>query len=219
MRDDRVIANLTAPHASDRRKFLAGSAASTVALVNPAPACTADEASLPIYVPGAPVQDLAPLELTAPAASARLGGIDLWDWGTGGSGPPMVFLHPAEGSGHVWGHQQRAFLAAGYRAIGYSRRGFRGSSAGDPEAPGNAADDLAKLADYLAIDRFHLIGTAACGFVAACFAIASPPVARLLQRAIPGSDLTILRDCGHSACWERPDDFNHTVLDFLARHA
>lgn len=37
------------------------------------------------------------------------------------------------------------------------------------------------------------------------------------QAQLPGSELAILAQCGHSAYFERPDAFNHAVLDFLQR--
>jgi len=260
--------------------------------------------------------------LSAPSGVAKLAGVDLWYWDTGGDKPAIVLLHPATGSGLVWGYQQAALAAAGYRVIGYSRRGFNGSSAGDPASPGTGADDLRMLLNHLRIERAHLVGTAAGGFVAASFAlmwpgrvrsltlactilsgaertvidmlsflrepwynalphefrelspsyraidkagvqrwhelheqsrgsnppvnqpagepatlaaiarlampvllisgdadlISPPPVARLFNRTIPGSQLVVIPESGHSAYWERPDQFNGALLSFLGRH-
>jgi pimeloyl-ACP methyl ester carboxylesterase len=263
-----------------------------------------------------------PPPITAQATVAKLQGVDLWYWDSAGDGPAIVLLHPATGSGQVWGYQQSIFAAAGYRVIGYSRRGFNGSSPVDPANPGSGADDLRLLLDHLRIDRAHLLGTAAGGFVAASFALAwprrvesltlactilsgaeravmemlpslrepwynalphefrelspsyraidmagvrrwhelnalsrgnnpavnqpagepatlaaiarltmpvllisgdadlisPPPVARLFHRTIRGSKLVVLPECGHSAYWERPNDFNSAVLRFIGRH-
>jgi pimeloyl-ACP methyl ester carboxylesterase len=261
-----------------------------------------------------------PAPLTAPAAVAQLDGVDLWYWDTGGDRPAVVLLHPATGSGLVWGYQQAAFAAAGYRVIGYSRRGFNGSNSGDPAKPGTAAEDLRKLLDHLRVERAHLIGTAAGGIVAASFALAwpqrvrslvlactllspsdreistlisslrepwyntlphevrelspsyraidkdgvqrwhelhaqsrganppvtqpsgepanlaaiarlampvlfiagdadlisPPPLARRFSKAVAGSRIVVLPECGHSAYWERPREFNAAVLGFLS---
>src|SRR4051812_3031951 len=54
----------------------------------------------------------------------------LWYWDTGGTGTPMVLLHPASGSAESWPYQQPFFARAGYRVIGYSRRGHLNSEAG-----------------------------------------------------------------------------------------
>jgi pimeloyl-ACP methyl ester carboxylesterase len=48
--------------------------------------------------------------------------------------------------------------------------------------------------------------------------IAPPPFARLFARSIPNSELVILTESGHSGYWERPDQFNRAVLDFIGRH-
>jgi len=264
-----------------------------------------------------------PPAITAQSAVAKLGSVELAYWDSGGNGPAVVLLHPATGSRLVWGYQQAAFAAAGYRVIGYSRRGFNGSSPVDPANPGTGADDLRLLLDHLRIDRAHLVGTAAGGFVAASFAltwpkrvisltlactilsgaeravtdmlpalrepwynalphefrelgpsyraidaagvqrwhelnaqsrgsnpavnqpagepatltaitrltmpvllisgdadlISPPPVARLFHRTIRGSELVVLGECGHSAYWERPVEFNDAVLRFIARRS
>jgi pimeloyl-ACP methyl ester carboxylesterase len=47
---------------------------------------------------------------------------------------------------------------------------------------------------------------------------APPPIARMMARAIPGSALSVIPECGHSAHWERPDIFNGVLLDFLRRN-
>lgn len=48
--------------------------------------------------------------------------------------------------------------------------------------------------------------------------IAPPPFLRLFAEAMPGSQLRVLPECGHSAYWESPEIFNSTVLEFLKRH-
>ena len=260
-----------------------------------------------------------PAPQSAPANVAQLDGVNLWYWDTGGDKPAVVLLHPGTGSGLIWGYQQAAFAAAGYRVIGYSRRGFHGSSNGDAARPGTAAQDLRMLLDHLRIERAHLVGSAAGGIVAASFALTSaqrvrslvlactllsptdpeissmlsalrepwydtlphevrelspsyraidkegtqrwhdlhaqsrgtnpplnqpvgepatlaaiarltmpvlfiagdadlispPPLARRFSQAIAGSRLVVLPECGHSAYWERPRDFNAAVLAFL----
>jgi pimeloyl-ACP methyl ester carboxylesterase len=261
-----------------------------------------------------------PAPLSARAAVAELDGVNLWYWDTGGDKPAVVLLHPATGSGLVWGYQQAAFAAAGYRVIGYSRRGYHGSSNGDPAKPGTAADDLRMLLDHLRVDRAHLLGSAAGGIVAASFALSAPqrvrslvlactllspsdpeissllsavrepwystlpnevkelspsyraidkegvrrwhdlhaqsrgtnpplnqpageaatlgaiarltmpvlfiagdadlisppPLARRFSQAVAGSRIVVLPECGHSAYWERPREFNAAVLAFLS---
>lgn len=42
-----------------------------------------------------------------------------------------------------------------------------------------------------------------------------PPVLRQLHELRPDARLEILRECGHSPQWERPDLFNATLVDFV----
>lgn len=104
----------------------------------------------------------------------------LWCWDTGGTGEPVVLLHAIVGSGAMWLYQQPVLAAAGYRVIGYSRRGHFGSDAGDPADPGTGAGDLAALLDRLDIPSAHIVGTAGGGFIAADFALAFPERVRSL---------------------------------------
>lgn len=119
----------------------------------------------------------------APAreASADLPGVHLWFTDSGGSGEPVVFVHAATGSSRVWEYQRPVFAQRGYRVITYDRRGY-GRSAADPSGPqpGTGADDLNGLIDHLKIDRFHLVGTAAGGFVAWDYALSFPKRLRSL---------------------------------------
>jgi len=112
--------------------------------------------------------------------SIALPGVRLWVVDTGGAGVPVVFLHAATGSSRVWDHQIPAFSEKGFRVIAFDRRGW-GRSTVEAGAPsGTAADDLVALADALKIDRFHLVGTAAGGFVAFDFALSYPQRLRSL---------------------------------------
>jgi pimeloyl-ACP methyl ester carboxylesterase len=119
----------------------------------------------------------------APAreASADLPGVHLWFTDSGGSGAPVVFVHAATGSSRVWEYQRPVFTARGFRVITYDRRGY-GRSVADPAGaqPGTGADDLNALMDHLKIDRFHLVATAAGGFVAWDYALSFPKRLRSL---------------------------------------
>ncbi len=115
-------------------------------------------------------------EATADVPGARLFYLD-----SGGTGTPVVFLHANTGSSRVWEFQIPVFTAAGYRFVTFDRRGW-GRTTTDPGGsnPGTAADDLLALLDRLGIDRIHLIGTAAGGFVALDFALSYPQRLRSL---------------------------------------
>src|SRR5437867_5719136 len=114
------------------------------------------------------------------AAAAREGyadlpGVRIWYKYTGGSGIPVVFMHAATGSSRVWEYQIPAFTAAGYRVIAYDRRGW-GRTVIDPAGPqpGTAADDLQGLVEYMRLERFHLVATAAGVSVSLDYAVSFP---------------------------------------------
>jgi len=69
----------------------------------------------------------------------------------------------------MWENQIPAFTGVGYRFIAYDRR-----------AEGSAVEDLEALAAHLALDRFHLVGTAAGGIVAVDYALTHPERLRSL---------------------------------------
>jgi pimeloyl-ACP methyl ester carboxylesterase len=47
--------------------------------------------------------------------------------------------------------------------------------------------------------------------------ITPPAIMRLVRDAIPGAQMVVAEETGHSLYWERPDLFNSAVLEFLAR--
>lgn len=125
-----------------------------------------------------------PVPAQAPAKEgvAVLPGTRLFFWDTGGDGPAVVLLHPATGSALMWVYQQPVFVRAGYRVIGYSRRGYYRSDPARQDDPGFAADDLHDLVSYLGIAKFHAVSSAAGGSIAADYALTHPE--RLLSLVI-----------------------------------
>lgn len=262
-----------------------------------------------------------PLAVTqglAPTADGRV-----WYWDTGGSGSPVVFVHPNAGSGLSWFHQGPTFAKAGHRVVGYSRLNYFGSDCADRDMPGIASENLRALVDHLGLGRLHLVSVAAGGGVATDYALsypqsllsltvcsrtagiakgpvadavkalkppqwsslprwfqevgpsyrggnpqglerwieinrlsevrksdggrqrnrnlltaealaqlamptllmtgdadltAPPSVVRVVAGHIPGSELVIVPEAGHSIYWEQPEAFNRHVLDFIGRH-
>jgi pimeloyl-ACP methyl ester carboxylesterase len=309
-----------------RRDLLAGGAlAGAAALVGAAAPAVAQTAGRRVDLPPADPNPFKapplPPALTAPSAVAKLDGVNIWYWDTGGPGEVVVLQHAMTGSGHVWGYQQQAFRDAGYRVIGYSRRSYRETTSPNPGA-GNAVEDMRMLMDHLKVDKCHVIGTAGGGLLAAGWALhhpnrthtitiahsvvllgapeltpyfttwgqpwqanvphdynelspsyralakegwamwkdlahkareqqkglpsqpyggpnsmadlaritaptlliygdadpgSTPPLGRLFNRTIPGSEFVMFTECGHSGYWERPDMFNAVVLDFMKR--
>jgi pimeloyl-ACP methyl ester carboxylesterase len=269
--------------------------------------------------PMAPV--LLPAQVAAREAMAELPGARLWFWDTGGTGTPIVLLHPASGSALIWGYQQPVFAKAGYRVIAYSRRGYFNSESGDRANPGIGSEDLQHLVDHLGLGKFHLVASAAGGSIASDYAfshgdrllsltvssnqfgvtegeifaagarirpriwdempveyrelgpsyravnpdgyklwvelerksgfdaavrqrlanriteamlgglkvptlvisgaadLATPPsISRMLAARIPGSELVVAPEAGHSVYWEAPEVFNRAVLEFAGKH-
>jgi pimeloyl-ACP methyl ester carboxylesterase len=263
-----------------------------------------------------------PVQVSAKTGTAQLPDTRLYYWDTGGDGPAIVLLHPATGSALIWGHQQPVFAKAGYRVIGYSRRGYYNSAPYEKEKPGTGADDLRALADSLGLARFHAVASAAGGSIAADFALSypdrllsltissnsfgvrdgaiakaanfirpqgwddlapefrelgpsyraltpegvrqwvelehkahvssdfrqrlknemtqvrlkalkppvlvingaadlstPPSIGRMLVAEIPGSELVVAPESGHSVYWEQPDIFNRAVIDFTGKHS
>ena len=116
-------------------------------------------------------------------AFASLSGRRLWYVDTGGSGTAVVLLHAASGSSLMWERQLPALRGAGYRVIAYDRVGWGRSELDEGSAPGTAADDLQALLALLRVERFHLVSTAAGGFVAFDYALSFPERLRSLTVA------------------------------------
>lgn len=141
------------------------------------------------------------------------GGAKLWYSDTGGSGTPVILLHPASGNATSWAYQQPALAEAGYRVISYSRRGYYGSEPPAVDDPGTAAGDLDELANYLGIGKFHLVATAAGGFVSLDYAIAHED--RLLSLVFSNSlggidDAAFRQTLGHLL----PPTFSQLPVEF-----
>lgn len=125
------------------------------------------------------VWDKVPIPVQAPVRQgvAKLPDTNLFFWDTEGDGHPVILLHAATQSAMGWVYQQPVLAAAGYRVIGYSRRGYQGSDGGEP---GVAADDLLHLMRYLKIGRADLVAAAQGGFFALDFALTHPGMVRSL---------------------------------------
>jgi pimeloyl-ACP methyl ester carboxylesterase len=157
-----------------------------------------------------------PVPEQAPATEYRIpvsGGGSLWCWDTGGSGQPVILLHPGSGSGESWPYQQPVLARAGFRAIGYSRRGAYGSVAGTEAEADTVSGDLNTLADHLGLGRFHLNGSAAGGSVALDYALSHPD--RLRSLTVSGSVMGVL-DAEYQALTKalQPDPFGDMPVDF-----
>ncbi len=173
--------------------------ASTIFALAATLAATAASAQNP--APDAPLPLALPEPIQTKGGLAVLPDTRLWYWDTGGDGPPIVLVHPATGSALIWGYQQPAFAKAGYRVIGYSRRSYYNSDPLVADRPGIASEDLHHLADYLGLAKFHLVGSAAGGGIAADYAVSHPD--RLLS-LIVASNPSGLSSGPIATLYERP---------------
>ncbi|HEY3168243.1 MAG TPA: alpha/beta fold hydrolase [Candidatus Binatia bacterium] len=130
-----------------------------------------------------------PIPAQAPAKedSAELPGTRLWYWDTGGAGAPVVFLHPATGSTLIWLYQQPVFAKAGFRVIAYSRRNHYNSDLAPEDNPGTGSEDLHNLMEFLGVEKFHAVSSAAGGSVATDYAFSHPE--RLLSLTVSSNNL------------------------------
>jgi pimeloyl-ACP methyl ester carboxylesterase len=128
-----------------------------------------------------------PKQVPAREGMAELPGTHLGYWDTGGAGEPVVFLHPASGSALVWLYQQPVFAKAGYRVVAYSRRNYYNSDLAPEDNPGTGSEDLHHLIEFLGLEKFHVVSSAAGGSVAADYALSHPE--RLLSLTVSSNNL------------------------------
>lgn len=138
------------------RRSLMGLLASTSLVALPLGTALAQVPPSP-FLPPVPIPAQAPFK----EGVAELPGTKLYYRDSGGNGPVVVFMHPATGSAMVWDYQQPAFVKAGYRVIAYSRRGYFGSQPADKDNGGTPSKDLGALMDFLGVQKFALVASAA----------------------------------------------------------
>ena len=89
---------------------------------------------------------------------------------SGGAGVPVIFLHAGSGNSMMWEYQISAFTEAGYRFIAIDYRGV--DTAAGAAGTVDASTRISELVALLALDRFHLVGTALGGGRALEYALA-----------------------------------------------
>ncbi|MEU6252557.1 alpha/beta hydrolase [Streptomyces sp. NPDC047043] len=198
----------TRPAGPTRRAVVGGAALAALA----ATGGTAQAAGTTPAEPWAPV----PVPEQVPVTESLIpvsGGGSLWCWDTGGDGEAVVLLHPGSGSGESWPYQQPVLAAAGFRVVGYSRRGAYKSVAGTKVEADTASGDLNTLADHLGLDRFHLSGSAAGGPVALDYALSHED--RLRSLTVSGSVMGIMdTEYQELTAALQPDPFGDMPVDF-----
>src|SRR5712671_2678251 len=203
---DIVTINCPTPRSAPMRK--------TMTSVLLAAGMAAAGAGLPKTASAQPIM-VTPIPAQVPAKEgfADIPDTRLWYWDTDGTGTPIVLLHPATGSGLIWGYQQPVLAKAGYRVIAYSRRGYINSATFDPAKRGIGAEDLRALADHLGLGRFHLVASAAGGSIASDFAFSYQT--RLLTLTISSNSFGV-RDgeIAKAASFIRPKGWDDMPAEF-----
>jgi pimeloyl-ACP methyl ester carboxylesterase len=161
------------------------------------------------------------------AGHADLPGVRLWYTDSGGSGVPVVLLHANTGNADSWQFNIPGIVDAGYRVVTFDRRGWGRSTANlntGPQ-PGTIADDLHALAEYLKLDRFHVVAVAGGGFAAYDYVLWHSERVRSLVIAASGGavvddELRLLREKtalpGFSS-W--PAEFREVSMGYMATNA
>jgi 3-oxoadipate enol-lactonase len=65
--------------------------------------------------------------------------------------------------------------------------------------------------------RLGEIGVPTCIMVGELDLIKGPRYAEIIHRAIPHAEHHLIHGAGHASCWEKPDEFNAIILDFLTK--
>ncbi|MBT2187598.1 alpha/beta fold hydrolase [Sphingobium nicotianae] len=133
-----------------------------------------------------------PAQAAAKEGLVNIGPARLWFWDTGGKGEVVVLNHSDAQSSECWKYQQPVLAKAGYRVIGWSRRGTFRSERRPQGNPGTGSADLARLLDLLKVDACHLVGSAEGAAVAVHFALEHPARARSLL--LSGGRLGVAED-------------------------
>jgi pimeloyl-ACP methyl ester carboxylesterase len=182
----------------------AGLAALGIGPIEKAHSQTATNSMKPIPIPA---------QVPAKDAVAQIPDTKLWYWDTGGTGVPIVLLHPATGSALIWSYQQPVFAKAGYRVIAYSRRGYYNSAPFDRNNPGIGSEDLRHLADALGLGRFHVVASAAGGSIASDLAFSNQD--RLLSLSISSNSFGVRdSEIAKTAAAIRPEGWEKMPADF-----
>jgi pimeloyl-ACP methyl ester carboxylesterase len=111
-----------------------------------------------------------------------IGSDQVWVEDTGGSGEPVVLLHPGITDSTIW--DRLGPLLGEKRVVRYDRRGF-GQSPVATE-PFQAMADLVAVLDHLGAERAHLVGNSMGGETSLALAVTSPERIASMTLLCPG---------------------------------
>jgi pimeloyl-ACP methyl ester carboxylesterase len=107
---------------------------------------------------------------------------EVWVDDTGGTGVPVVLLHPGITDSTIW-DRLLPFLG-GQRVIRVDRRGFGKSPVATEEF--QALADLVAVLDHVGADRVHLVGNSMGGETSLALAVSSPERVASMTLLCPG---------------------------------
>jgi pimeloyl-ACP methyl ester carboxylesterase len=171
-------------------------------------------ASLPIHAGAALAAD-APL--TIKEGTVDIGAVHIYYLDTGGKGETILLMHPALASSDAYRKYQIApFVAAGYRVVAYDRPNY-GKTRYDPVASPlktDATDDLDAFVRRLGLDRFHIVGTGAGGYIGVDYVLSHPEKVRSL--VVSNAMLAVKDDPEYSEMLKRlrPEGFENMPHEF-----
>ena len=129
--------------------------------------------------------------------------VRLWVIDSGGTGEPVMLLHPRTGNSEFWQNTVPALAEVGYRAIAIDNPGWGKSVVHDTKNPRPVAETIAALIDHLELNKVHVVGTAMGGYVALDFAAWRPE--RTKNLVIAASGLGLQHDPEYRAFRERAE--------------
>jgi pimeloyl-ACP methyl ester carboxylesterase len=106
----------------------------------------------------------------------------LWVEDTGGTGDPLVLLHPGITDSTVW--DRTVPLLGERRVVRFDRRGFGRSPLASEEF--EALADLVVVLDHLGAERAHLVGNSMGGETSLALAVTAPERVASLTLLCPG---------------------------------
>ena len=102
------------------------------------------------------------------------------------SGPLVIYLHGTPMSGLLYGPYEADAAHRGLRLVSYDRPGYGGSTPKPGRSIGDAAQDVATIADHLGVERFGVWGISGGGpHALACAALLPRRAAAVVALASP----------------------------------
>ena len=171
-------------------------------------------AFLPIHAGAALAAD-APLNIEE--HTVDIGAVHYYYLDTGGKGETVLLMHPALASSDAYRkYQIAAFVKAGYRVVAYDRPNY-GKTRYDPVASPlktDATDDLDAFVRKIGLDRFHIVGTGAGGYIGVDYILTYPQKVRSL--VVSNAMLGVKDDPGYTEMLKRlrPEGFENMPHEF-----